>query len=147
MRPALALLLLSLIAFAPQLLFAEWRGTEARRVEIAREMHQSGDWMVPTFGGQPTLAKPPLYYWMLASLQNLGRDPVLMRLPSVLAFWLLSLVCYYPLRRHYSERSAGIGAAGILLSPMALDHVPYAEIDPLFAALTAISIVYHLRDP
>lgn len=142
MRPALALLLLSFVAFAPQLLFAEWRGTEARRVEIAREMLESGNWMVPTIGNQPTLAKPPLYYWTLAALQNFGRDPLLMRLPSVLAFWLLALVCYYPLRRHYSERSAWIGAAGILLSPMALDHVPYAEIDPLFSALTAISIVW-----
>lgn len=142
MRAAVALLLLALLGSAPQLFFSDWRGTEARRVEIAREMVQSGDWMVPTLGHEVTLAKPPLYYWLLAGLQNFGRDPMLMRLPSVLGFWLLAVVCYFPLRRHYSELSAWIGAAGILIAPTMLYHVPFAEIDPLFAALTGISIVW-----
>ena len=141
-RHGVALLLLSFVAFMPQLLSDEWRGTEARRVEIAREMYETGDWMVPRLGQEPTLTKPPLYYWVLASFQHFGRDPFWMRLPSVLSFWLLALACYFPLRRHYSGRSAVIGAAGVLLSPMVLEHVPYAEIDPMFAALTAISIVW-----
>lgn len=142
MRPALVLLLLSLVAFAPQVLFSEWRGTEALRIEIAREMYQSADWMVPTFGREPTLSKPPLHYWILAALQAFGRGAAPMRLPSVLAFWLLALICHNALQRHFGKRAAWIGAAAILLSPMALDHAPYAEIDPLFAALTAISIVW-----
>lgn len=142
MRAALALLVLSLLACAPQMLLGDWRGTEARRVQIAREMAASGDWMVPALGGEVNFAKPPLYYWLLASLQGWSRDAALMRLPSVLAFWLLATAGWRLLRRHYGELAGWMGACGILLAPAVLEHAPYAEIDGVFAALTGLSILW-----
>jgi len=141
MRAALGLLLLAFVASAPQLLLRDWRGTEARRVQIAREMCERGDYLVPTLGGEPTFTKPPFYYWILAGLQRLDRDFVLMRVPSVLGFWLLALLAFSSVRRHYGALAGWIVGAGILLSPMVLDHIPYAEIDAVFAALTGISIL------
>src|SRR5262245_17274972 len=58
----------TLLALWPRADASEWRGTEARRVQIALEMAESGDLMVPTLGREQTLAKPPLFYWALVGL-------------------------------------------------------------------------------
>jgi 4-amino-4-deoxy-L-arabinose transferase-like glycosyltransferase len=41
--------------------------TDARYLEVAREMHASGDWLVPHLAGVPHLEKPPLAYWAAAA--------------------------------------------------------------------------------
>ncbi|MEM7200009.1 MAG: glycosyltransferase family 39 protein [Planctomycetota bacterium] len=141
MRVAFTLLALALLAFWPRIDYSEWRGTEARRVQIAAEMAESGDWLVPTLGQEPTWAKPPLHYWVLMALLQLGDDQALLRLPSIAAFWGLALVAFAALQRAFSTLSAWCGALGILLSPTVMLHMPTAEIDPLFAALTGVSII------
>ena len=142
MRVALALLILAILAFAPQFDYPEWRGTEARRVQIAFEMVETGDYLTPTLWDEPTLTKPPFYYWVLAgSIHLFGVESWSMRLPSVLGFWLLSLVGFAYLRRWFDTSTAWLGAAGILLSPVLMFDGPFAEIDPLFAALTALSVL------
>jgi len=40
---------------------------EARVLETAREMVESGDFVVPSMDGQPRLQKPPLTYWLAAA--------------------------------------------------------------------------------
>src|SRR5436309_792932 len=56
--------------------------------QTARQMMDSGDWVVPWFGGVPRLNKPPLSYWltMLAAWASGARDiqPWHARLPSAL---------------------------------------------------------------
>jgi len=34
----------------------------------AREMLESGDWIMPTYNGEPRLEKTPLSYWLVAGL-------------------------------------------------------------------------------
>lgn len=142
MRAALVLLLVTLFAHAPQLGFDEWRGTEARRVQIAVEMAERGDWMVPRLGGEPTLAKPPVFYWALRTMLWVSSEKWAMRLPSALAFWALALAGFSLLRRTRNERAAWLGGLGIVLAPSLLGNGPTAEIDPLFAALTGISVFW-----
>ena len=50
----------------------------------AREMLQSGDWIMPTFNGELRLEKTPLSYWLVAGLGWItGRtDEFTARLPS-----------------------------------------------------------------
>lgn len=138
---AVLLLLLCLVACWPQWGLPDWTGTEGRRLQIADEMLRHGDWLVPTLGGQPTWAKPPLHYWLLACcMQWAPRDPWLLRLPAVLSLWLAAWVAMELHRRWFSAATGWVVGLGIMLSPVTLVTWPTAEIDPLFASLTAISL-------
>jgi 4-amino-4-deoxy-L-arabinose transferase-like glycosyltransferase len=58
----------------------------------SREMLQSGNWVMPTFNGQPRLQKTPLSYWLVVTIAEVtGKvDEFAARLPSV-AFAVLSV--------------------------------------------------------
>jgi 4-amino-4-deoxy-L-arabinose transferase-like glycosyltransferase len=38
---------------------------EPRYAQAAKEMMLRGDWVLPTFNGQPRYAKPVMFYWLL----------------------------------------------------------------------------------
>jgi len=59
---------------------------EGRYSEIAREMVESGDWLVPHFWYLPHFDKPPMTYWLVAvSLKLFGQNEWAARLPLALA--------------------------------------------------------------
>jgi 4-amino-4-deoxy-L-arabinose transferase-like glycosyltransferase len=60
----------------------------------AREMLQTGNWIVPEFGGLPRLQKPPLAYWVTASVYWLFSEisEWTARFPSAVSGILLSLL-------------------------------------------------------
>jgi hypothetical protein len=63
--------------FAP-VIFDDNEGLYASAV---REMHQSGDWLLPTMNGFPRVQKPPLVYWtMLVSTLLFGENEFTLRL-------------------------------------------------------------------
>ncbi len=63
-----------------------WDANEAFYVQTPREMLESSNWLVPHFNGEPRLNKPPLSYWLVASLYSLF---------GVSVFWerLLTALC------------------------------------------------------
>lgn len=58
----------------------------------AREMLQSGEWVMPTYNGEPRFQKTPLSYWLVAGLSQITGilDEFTARLPSVI-FAVLSV--------------------------------------------------------
>jgi 4-amino-4-deoxy-L-arabinose transferase-like glycosyltransferase len=59
---------------------------EGRYSEIAREMIETGDWLVPHLWYLPHLDKPPMTYWLVAaSMKILGQNEWAVRLPVALA--------------------------------------------------------------
>ena len=85
--------------------------TEARYGLIAKEIVQSGDWVIPHvwFDGQyvPFLGKPPLFFWGAAGCMKLfGINEFSARLPSLLAFALTLVIMAVILRRYLSSRAA-----------------------------------------
>lgn len=59
---------------------------EGRYTEVAREMIETGDWIVPHFWYLPHLDKPPLTYWLIAlSMNAFGQNEWAARLPAALA--------------------------------------------------------------
>ena len=63
--PTPAVLALIALAFiAPGLVEHDpWKSFDAIGIEIAHQMHLSGDWVVPRLAGEPWLDDPPLYHW------------------------------------------------------------------------------------
>src|SRR5437773_7535428 len=59
---------------------------EGRYAEIAREMVELGDWLVPHLWYEPHVEKPPMTYWTVAaSMLVFGRNEWAVRLPLALA--------------------------------------------------------------
>jgi 4-amino-4-deoxy-L-arabinose transferase-like glycosyltransferase len=72
-------------------------GEETRWATGAREMLSTGDWIVPRQQGQVFAERPPMTMWTMAVAGWLhgSVDPVAIRLPSVVAVLLTSLLLYY----------------------------------------------------
>src|SRR6266404_4880782 len=61
-------------------------GDESRLAGCAREMVQSGQWLIPTNDGVPQLQTPPLAYWVVTlSYKVFGVSATAARLPIALA--------------------------------------------------------------
>lgn len=91
-----------------------WPADEPRFALVAQDMLRSGQWLIPMIGGDTYADKPPLFFWMIATLLALtGSLRVAFLLPSLLAS-IGSLALVYDLGRRLWNRETGL-AAGLLL--------------------------------
>src|SRR5438128_12114215 len=60
------LILLVAAAYFVRLNDVSMRGEEPRRAQVAFEMMQRSDWLVPREQGDPFLSRPPLQNWPIA---------------------------------------------------------------------------------
>jgi 4-amino-4-deoxy-L-arabinose transferase len=68
---------------------------ETRYAQIAREMLESGDWIVPRLAQTRYFEKPVLGYWFTAAAIKLfGENNFAVRLPSALAVGISALMIY-----------------------------------------------------
>ena len=79
----------------------------------AREMLSSGNWVMPTFNGEPRLKKTPLSYWLVAGVAKVtGKvDEFAARLPSAVFAVLSAATVLYFVNRWLSLRVALIATA------------------------------------
>lgn len=64
-----------------------WEQDEAAYAGFARNMIETGDWIVPQFPFSEPHRKPPLHFWMIAvSFLIFGESEIALRLPSILSF-------------------------------------------------------------
>lgn len=90
--------------------------SEARYIELPRQMLATGDWLTPRINGVPYFEKPPLFYWMQALVMlPFGTGEFAGRFVTAI---LTSLTCVstYALARLLYGRAAGLLAAGVLAS-------------------------------
>lgn len=96
-----------------------WTPDEPREAQIVREMSLSGEYLIPSLGGEEFLEKPPLYYLAAAVFYRLlgSRFPEAGRIAS--AFFALGTfaVVFFVTRRVFSEEAA-------LLAPLILATFP-----------------------
>jgi len=80
---------------------------EPRYAQTAREMLQRGEWVLPTFNGQPRYAKPVMFYWLLiAAYKVFGVNEFAARFWSGMAAVAIALLLYFSLRTTFGQETA-----------------------------------------
>ena len=118
-------------AYLPALGTRPLRLEEGRRATPAREMLQSGNYVVPTLYGEPYLNKPPLFFWLVASASSMtgGVNEWSDRLPSVIAVLLCAFIVARFAAREIPRETRLMGALFFLSSIAVLDKGALGEIE------------------
>jgi 4-amino-4-deoxy-L-arabinose transferase-like glycosyltransferase len=111
-----------------------WDRDEPRYAVCVREMRARGDWIFPTFNGEPRYHKPILIYWLMRLGTALGGDnPFGARLVSacagaatVLGVWALG-------RRMFGPRGGWPAALILATAPIAVAEAKLATTDATLA--------------
>ncbi len=123
-----------------------WDIDEGNNAEAAREMYESGNWIVPTFNYELRTDKPALLYWLqVAAYRSFGVNEFAARFPSALAA-LLGVLVTYELGRMLFDASTGFLAGLILASTAsfcAAGH--FANPDAILTALSILSFAFFWR--
>ena len=134
--------------------------TPALFAASARRMRDSGDWLVPWVNGLPRYDKPPLVYWLMATVYSLpGRmlwDPagsLAARLPSAIAsigvmLLLADTVLRWPPSSSPPDNTRSVAFSSALafaLGPLALIWGRTEVSDALFSGLLAVGLLLAWR--
>src|SRR5262249_46379283 len=119
-----------------------WDIDEGNNAEAAREMMDSGNWVIPTFNYKLRVDKPALLYWLqIAAYESFGVNEFAARLPSALAA-LISILLTYELGRRMFDAATGLLAAVILASSVAFcGAAHFANPDALLNACTILTFL------
>ncbi|HYR95543.1 MAG TPA: glycosyltransferase family 39 protein [Candidatus Binatus sp.] len=123
-----------------------YEGSEAREALVAREMVETGDWILPLWNGTVVPSKPPLFHWLVATASHLAGTGVTertLRAPSVVAAGLVVLLVFLA-GRAWAGENAGVLAALILAtSPQFLKEAVNGRVDmTLCAAVTGAQLAF-----
>lgn len=119
-----------------------WDIDEGHNAEAAREMLESGNWIVPTFNFQLRVDKPALLYWLqIFAYQLFGVSEFAARLPSALAA-LLAVLLTYEFGCFLFNAATGL-AAGVMLASAVLfsGAAHFANPDALLCAFTLLTLL------
>ncbi len=107
-----------------------------------REMHASGNWLVPLSNGFPRVQKPPFVYWtMLVATSLFGDNEFAMRLPNALATAGWIIATYLTMRRLGGERF-GLATAVVLASMIGVSILfcHLVQPEPFMACFISLAI-------
>lgn len=122
-------------------------GEEARWARGAAEMLETGDWIVLRQQGQVFPERPPMTCWSMAvaGLAWGDLDKVAVRLPSVTAVLLTSLLLYIYLRTFTSATGAMVGGLAYATFGQVLQIGRHGESEALFTLfLGGAMLVWHM---
>jgi 4-amino-4-deoxy-L-arabinose transferase-like glycosyltransferase len=118
-------------------------GEESRWATGAQEMLATGDWVVPRQQGQVFPERPPMTIWAIAAASWLRGDvdPIAVRLPSVIAVVLTTLLIYVYARAFVSQGAAFVSALVYATMGQVLQIGRLGESEALFALLVSASLL------
>jgi 4-amino-4-deoxy-L-arabinose transferase-like glycosyltransferase len=122
-------------------------GEETRWATGAREMLATGDWIVPRQQGHVFPERPPMNMWSMAAVGCLRGDVdvVAVRLPSVLAVLLTSLLIYLYGRKLVSPFAALVAALVYATMGQVLQIGRLGESEAMFTLFVSASLhLWHL---
>jgi 4-amino-4-deoxy-L-arabinose transferase-like glycosyltransferase len=114
---------------------------EGRYGSVSARMVDTGNWLVPEFGGRAHLTKPPLTYWLQAiGIQALGRTEMAVRWPSLLATSIALLALFAFARRTLGTRPAIVATAIAALTPYVVVVGRLGNTDALMACFWIVAL-------
>jgi 4-amino-4-deoxy-L-arabinose transferase-like glycosyltransferase len=140
------LLLLTTALYLPKLTTLTIRGEESRRAVIAREMLESGDWIVPRTQGVVRLSRPPFQNWLIAGTAMVtgGMSTWAVRLPGLAATLVTVTILYWYASRRLSPTGAFLTAVAYASMLQVIEQGRTGETEPILAAVVAGSLlVWH----
>jgi 4-amino-4-deoxy-L-arabinose transferase-like glycosyltransferase len=109
---------------------------------VARQMVESGDWLVPRVGSVAFFDKPPLTYWPQAvSLHLFGATALAVRLPSATAAALTAAALWWWARRRGMERLGWLAALLYLFCPLTFGLARQAVMDSLLTLWLTAAVI------
>jgi 4-amino-4-deoxy-L-arabinose transferase-like glycosyltransferase len=114
---------------------------EGRNVEVAREMKESGAWLVPTYNGLDYLDKPAFYFKAVAlSLAVLGNSETAARIPSAAFGVALVIVVFLFCRKVYGTRCGLLASIIVATTPLYLANARTVIFDIVLAFFVCAAI-------
>ncbi len=123
-----------------------WPADEPRFALVAKQMVESGEYLIPHRGIEPYSDKPPVFMWLQAAGFHLtGNWRIAFLLPSLLAA-LGTLALVYDLgRRTWSARAGWWSTALLLITLHFTYQAKKAQIDPTLVFWVTLSLYALLR--
>ena len=140
--PALAFLVAAICLFGRLGSLPLIQPDEGRNAEVAREMKDTGAWLVPTYDGLPYLDKPALYFRLVAlSMAAFGETETAARLPAALSAMALLALVYGFCRRAYGQRAAALAVLVVGTTPLVVAFARIVIFDMVLALFVSAAIV------
>jgi 4-amino-4-deoxy-L-arabinose transferase-like glycosyltransferase len=118
-----------------------WEPDEARYAEIAREMIQARNFLVPHLNYVAYVEKPPLLYWLTTlSYLIFGISEFAARLPVAMSAIASVLATYVFALRAFGRRHAILAAAILATTPLYAIMAQVLTTDMTLTALTTVAI-------
>jgi 4-amino-4-deoxy-L-arabinose transferase-like glycosyltransferase len=119
-----------------------WEPDETRYAVVAREMIQSGDWILPHFNGEIYAEKPPLFFWLVnLSTFFLGENSELAnRLPSALAGLMTLFVTFLFGEKLFNLRIGFLSAMVLATCILFPQLSRWMMLDSLFTLFLLLSL-------
>ena len=107
---------------------------EGRNAEVAREMKESGAWLVPTYNGATYLDKPVFFFRAVAlSLTAFGNSEAAARIPSAAAAVGLTLLVFAFCRRVHGTRCGLLAVIVVATTPLFVANAHTVIFDMMLA--------------
>jgi len=138
---ALLLFLAGAAFFLPAIATRDvWQPLETRYAAVAREMAETGDWLIPRINGEPYQDKPPLFPWLAAALWKIGIRAQGVRVVSALAAAATLVVLAAMARLWFSRRAAWLAAAILATTPEFGWLGRFGELDVTLTFFTTLAV-------
>lgn len=119
-----------------------WDANEAYYVETPRQMVLTGDYVSPSFNGQPRFNKPVLSYWVVAGFYNVFGVSVASERLAIAVGALLLVIATFVIGRTVSNADTGVLAALIIASaPRVMLWSRRIFIDIYFTSFLSVALM------
>jgi 4-amino-4-deoxy-L-arabinose transferase-like glycosyltransferase len=119
-----------------------WDIDEGNNAEAAREMLESGNWVVPTFNYELRVDKPALLYWLqIGAYEWFGVNEFAARFPSAVAALLAVLMAYELARGMFGAATGLLAGVALATAPAFCASAHFANPDALLNTFTVLTFL------